>query len=362
MTAADCFVLADVLVDGVPAGTGGSYSFTNVTTHHTISATFAPLGPYTLTASAGPGGTISPAGGTPVACGASQAYTITPDSCQAITDVTVDGISVGAVSSLNVTDVHGDHTIVATFASNSFAVSESHTDASCGDVSDGAIDLSVSGGSGPFTFLWSNGATTEDLTGLAAGIYTVTVTDSSGCASALADTIQAPQYEIVASAGANGTIAASGNVAVTCGTDASFTITPDAGYVVDVLTVDGSPVSPATSYDFIHVTANHTIDVTFKTSNVAVNQSRPTKVSLNNLSSNPARGRVQLQYGLPKAANVKLTVVDVQGREVAELANGSMAEGWHTATWDGNRAAAGVYFARLRVADRDITTRISLAR
>jgi hypothetical protein len=362
VAAADCYALADVLIDGVSAGTGGSYSFTNITVSHTISATFVPLGPFTLTASAGSGGSISPAGGTPVACGAGQAYTITPDTCHTITDVKVDGISVGPVSSLNVNDVHGDHTIVATFASSNFAVSVSHTDASCTGVSDGAIDLTVTGGAGVFAFLWSNGATTEDLTGLAPGIYSVTVTDTLGCMTALADTIEVPQYQIVATAGANGSISASGTVAVNCGTDASFTITPDAGYVVDVLTVDGSPVAPATSFSFTNVTANHTIDVTFKSGNVAVNQARPTQVSLNNLSSNPARGRVQLQYGLPRAATVKLSIVDVQGREVAELANGSVAEGWHTASWDGSRAAAGVYFARLRVDDRNVTTRISLTR
>jgi hypothetical protein len=71
---------------------------------------------------------------------------------------------------------------------------------------------------------------------------------------------------------------------------------------------------------------------------------------------------VQLQYGLPKAAAVKLSIVDVQGREVAVLMNGSATEGWHTASWDGSRAAAGLYFARLRVQDRNITTRIALTR
>ena len=42
-------------------------------------------------------------------------------------------------------------------------------------------DLIISGGVAPFTYLWNNGVTTEDLTNIAAGTYTVTVTDANGC-------------------------------------------------------------------------------------------------------------------------------------------------------------------------------------
>jgi SprB repeat/Secretion system C-terminal sorting domain len=47
--------------------------------------------------------------------------------------------------------------------------------------SNGAIDFTLTGGVGPYTYLWSNGATTQDVTNLATGNYTVTATDANGC-------------------------------------------------------------------------------------------------------------------------------------------------------------------------------------
>lgn len=47
----------------------------------------------------------------------------------------------------------------------------------------GSIDLSITGGLPPYTIIWSNGATTEDIENLEPGVYTVTVSDASGCLS-----------------------------------------------------------------------------------------------------------------------------------------------------------------------------------
>ncbi|OFX17846.1 MAG: hypothetical protein A2033_05465, partial [Bacteroidetes bacterium GWA2_31_9] len=61
----------------------------------------------------------------------------------------------------------------------------------CGS-NDGAININVSGGTAPFTYLWSNGSTTQSITGLAAGPYTVTATDNKGCTKTYTATITQP--------------------------------------------------------------------------------------------------------------------------------------------------------------------------
>ncbi len=109
------YQIADVLVDGVSQGAISSYTFTNVTANgHTIAASFAPI-TYTITASAGSNGSISPNGAVTVNEAANQTFDITPDTGFSILDVLVDGVTVGPVSTYTFTNVAAAHTIAASF-------------------------------------------------------------------------------------------------------------------------------------------------------------------------------------------------------------------------------------------------------
>ncbi len=116
------YEIADVLVDGVSVGAVRSYTFENVTSDHTISAAFRSTGGdpgvtrYTITASAGDGGSISPSGSVQVRRGNDQTFTIVADEGYKISDVLVDGKRVGAVSSYTFENVRARHTIEAVFA------------------------------------------------------------------------------------------------------------------------------------------------------------------------------------------------------------------------------------------------------
>jgi hypothetical protein len=82
--------------------------------HKTITATFE-INTYTITSSAGIGGTILPSGTITVNCGDSKPFMITPSTGYKISDVKVDGVSVGTVSSYTFSNIIANHTIGAIF-------------------------------------------------------------------------------------------------------------------------------------------------------------------------------------------------------------------------------------------------------
>lgn len=86
---------------------------------------------YTVTASAGTGGTITPTGKVSVAQGASQTFKMTPDKGYAVADVLIDGKSVGAVSTYTFGQVTAAHTISVTFRADDQALP--FTDVAAGD-------------------------------------------------------------------------------------------------------------------------------------------------------------------------------------------------------------------------------------
>lgn len=95
--------------------------------------------------------------------------------------VTVKGSNgVGCVSTFNATLVNLNSFTVATNSTSNLSTYQSN---------DGAASITVSGSNPTYTYLWSNGATTQNLSSIAAGTYSVTVTDSKGCKANLSSNI-----------------------------------------------------------------------------------------------------------------------------------------------------------------------------
>ena len=148
------------------------------------------IGNYTITSSAGNGGSINPSGNIQVNSGSSQTFTITPNPGYHIKDVKVDGASVGSVATYTFINIAGNHTIEAQFEINT--------------------------------------------------------------------------YTIKAISGNGGSINPSGNIPVNSGSSQTFTITPNSGYRIKDILVDGKSVGVVTTYTFENVISNHVIEATFE--------------------------------------------------------------------------------------------------
>lgn len=351
----DCYQIGTVTVNGnaVTLDANNSYTIQNVTTEQTINATFTQIS-YTITASAGNGGTISNVGSTSVNCGDDITYTITPDEGYMISDIEVDGQSIGTESSYSFTNVTSDHTISATFeiipAGEVVIVINADTEG--GSVSPTGTQTITEGED--FTFTVTPDACYE------IGIVTVNGNEVSldeNNSYTIANVTE-PQsinatfnrlsYIITASASEGGTITPSGNVEVNCGDNKEFVITANEGYEIENVVVDGQSQGAITSYTFENVTeAGHSIEATFNEIIVVPECNAVTNLtaSVENygivLSWNSADNAISYDIyrnGERIATETNTSAIDLQGHEgdtyyiITNCANGGASDASETIT------------------------------
>lgn len=230
-----------------------------------ITAVSAPT--FTITASAGANGTISPSGAVSVNQGANQTFTMAPASGFVVNTVTVDGASQGAITSYTFNNVTANHTIAATFkpATVNFTLSVSAVN--------GTVALSPAGGtyaSGTVVTLTatpSSGFAFSNWGGDATGTANPTTVTMNSNKTVSANFTALPTYTVTASAGPNGTISPSGAITTNGGTARTFTMAANSGFTIDAVTVDGAGQGAIATYTFPGTTTgSHTISVTFKAS------------------------------------------------------------------------------------------------
>lgn len=116
------------------------------------------------------------------------------------------------------------------------------TDATCYDSPTGSCDLTVIGGTPPYTYNWSNGAVTEDLTGVVSADYSVTVTDSNGCTLSLNATINQPSSPL------SGSIVSLTDVTVYGGNDGIVTVSGSGGTPGYMYSLDSGVFQPSGTF------------------------------------------------------------------------------------------------------------------
>lgn len=253
--------IADVLVDGTSVGAVTTYSFTDGVVNHNITASFT-IDTYTLTPTAGSGGSISPNTPQTVNYGNSQSFTITANAHYHVTDVLVDGSSVGAVSTYAFEALDANHTLSASFAIDTFNITV--TSGAGGSITPTSATKNY-GDNQQHNITVDTGYHIVDVLvdGVSQGNisnYTFSFISTNHTISA---TFAINTYEITLTKGEGGSVSPSSSPTVNFGDNQTFTITKDVGYrIVDVV-VDGSSVGIVTSYTFSNVTSNHSIAVTF---------------------------------------------------------------------------------------------------
>ena len=267
------YTITSVLVDNSSVPITGSYTFNNVQANHTISVTSTAANP-TITASGGANGVISPSGSISVNYGGSQDFSITPDSGYHIASILIDGGSATVLSpsgeTISFTNVEASHTLTATFAVDTFTVTASA--GAGGSISPTGSSSVNYGDSQTFTITPNVGYHIASITANGAS---VTVTSPSAqtyqfnavsADSSLTATFAINTYAINVTQTANGVIDP-GTSIVNYGANSSFSITPNTGYHITSITVDGSSVAVTSSsgqaVSFTNVQATHTITASF---------------------------------------------------------------------------------------------------
>jgi hypothetical protein len=219
-TNASCNGQADGSIDLSISGGQGEYTFSWSTGQHTEDLPSLAAGQYTVTAKDGRG------------CVATAAYTIANISRISISatqvkpdcndsngsiDISVsggaapyhfewsNGMAIEDIANLNaglysvrVSDNSGcvEEKSFLIRENNTLALKTTTSPTTCTGEASGEIDLTVSGGTGPYTYSWSNDATTEDLSNLSSGYYTVVVRDSKGCTVQMGSTVSKNTFQI----------------------------------------------------------------------------------------------------------------------------------------------------------------------
>ena len=251
------------------------------------------------------------------------------------------GVGVGTYS-VTVTDGTGNTTTrtVTLVGPAPLAAQIVATDTVCQGATNGNVDINVTGGNdcSAYQYLWSNGATTQDLTGVAAGTYTVTVTDVAGCSTTLSVTVGTYPTPTPA-------IVQSGNTLTCTPTFASYQ-----------WNLGGSPILGANSVSYVT-----TITGIYSVSVVDGNGCSATSDTLSvivtgvsdgidrilglSLYPNPVRGEFSLRTEHAITQGLQVTLTDMYGKQVKRFELSSLSE---DTGFDIQDLAQGSYLVEVR--------------
>jgi len=347
------YYISSLIVDGETVDVADSYQFQNVTSDHTISASFEAY-KHTVTAIAGEHGSVTPAGEQEVDEGSDITFTFAPSVGYIVSEVLVDDVSVEFTgNSYTLQNVLEDHVVRVNFDLlpmwNITAVSGAN-----GTISPSGTQYVLNGDDIGFTFVPNEGYMLDRVVVDGLGFTPESntyrfenVTENHYIYVSFRPLV----YFITAEAGPHGQLSPSGVVEVEPGATQVFTFNPYIGYELDSVFVDGEYIiTDGNTYEFVDVNENHTFRVTFKHIAVEVGDEISMTASL---YPNPNDGRFMVDFaGI--SGNVVYQLVNASGAIIEErdiyVDEGMTMEFYH-------ELRPGVYFARLVSGDKVLVER-----
>jgi len=231
-------------------------------------------------------------------------------------------------------------------------------DASCQEVSDGSADLKLVGGTRPYSYSWSNGATTEDLSNAAAGSYSITVTDARGCSASASVVIAsgAPlQLNPVVRPDSTGSGTGSITVSVVNGTSPyDFAWSNGAtSSSISGLTVDDYSVT-VTDASGCQASATYTVGT-----NVSVVNPADAGWTYQ-IYPNPVSERLNISVKTSTDSELRLILYNPIGEKLSQESFSNSPE--INAQFDMSNFEEGIYFLRIETENRSTVSRVVVVR
>jgi hypothetical protein len=251
---------------------GNTYTTGAITANCTVTASFT-LNNYTVTPSAGTGGSLSPDTEQTVAHGNNTSFTVSPSEGYAIDSITGCG---GSLSGNTYTTgaITANCTVTATFTQNNYTVTP---DAGTGGSLLPDTEQTVAHGNNTsFTVSPSEGYAIDNVSGCGGSLSGNTYTTGSITANCtVTATFTQNNYIVTPDAGTGGSLSPATPQTVAHGSSTSFTVSPSEGYAVDSVTGCGGSLSGNT-YTTGAITANCTVTASFTLNNYTVTPSAGT--------------------------------------------------------------------------------------
>jgi hypothetical protein len=229
------------------------------------------------------------------------------------------------------------------------------TDVVCVGDSNGAIDLSPTGGVLPYSFSWSNSSSSEDISNLGAGSYLLVLSDSNGCS-------MIENVTVGTQSSGSQTSPITGPVAVSQGSTEFYAVSPNTGSVYNWTVVGGTQTGGGQGNNIIvqwdsigtgQVAVVETDIMGCTGDTVFLNISVATSISSMDdfqvevmVYPNPNTGRFTIGVNSMRGELFTATIYDSKGQQLQSKVL-AYAAGWHYGNMDLTNRGAGMYYIRL---------------